>query len=1566
MDPERVEYLKTQVGRKTVPALRAEGYIRLDNLIAAGFKANELKASGYRLNRPVYDVFDKLGRRKDLIAAGFNEMDFDAIGISASDLKLAGLSCADLLRVGWSVSTLKLPQFYGEDVVNQTLKELAGAQHDISLAKKAVPVPMLKSAGFTIEEMKEAGFNAADLKSQGGWDSDEEKENVDEIYGAEEVWRELEVLGQTRSVPVSLKQIGDARNSYLEAVKTLMTNRDERRTLERQLEQVERRIEEAKKWVDRLRAEAKLKEDKERIEQLRNKRIEDEELVKERRKLLVDTIDKRIKHLKDQIKFQQKKSKAIRTDIRDKLDALNHPFGAISCYNHELIRKSYPLINLSPDARRQRIDEAERELGVPETVDFSSLKHPVEELQPAKPGSKKKKWVSSEESQYKRKPLEYLAFLEAKKEKVEWIISDHEAEIELLENVKEVAKNAKALWRPVASKAVYHTLLGLARYSTTEVRMPFTLSKSVVQSPLKWRRITGKIEFNLEIGASVGVGSGAVASAKVGLNIALSGSLAVEDDQRVRVRLSLKLIPNLEVNFYPGGLSVAKATAKFGFTITSQAMAFVDEKHFAHYIMFRIANIRNFQDNLMKYGARGMDYEHDPYSDTIRRITNNDLGGASAAKFYEQQRIYLTKTPVVKAHMPLSGKIKPTVDLGVTSSPVGLDGGISAQFKTSTYFEKEILALPDTSSARALQEKPFTGLKYWEYQADPDGDCAYHSLSFLFKYEGLSDSYRPVQELRNLAAQWIENLYERNQQGESPVWLIDQPLYQDLADYLDWIRSGRTDDTGQHRQWADSTVVAALAECFLCTIHIHQTGQHEVIVLSPNPRPDNPVIHLAFRGNNHYNPLIVKDTENPPVAADELPPTVQHAGDRPVSFNEKGVPLAQLNEATHRLDKRKPATASEVLARKRELQQKYTPRIITLGRMGNSASQGGKVNFESWVNVGLEITRSVINGHINPDNDGIYLNVKTKGSLLQRTFAAPADPPEPPETGDPMTRADLGGQTWAQSKPPDNLGLDKLAKALGPVELKTDFMSRYVEWNYVLEDKGLRKQYRRYAYTSGFSIGVSADVDVYPGVVAGLSFSFGVSKAVTMSESIGTNTLSYLLTVFNGLKLRPNGKKQWDAFCRKHAKSLRVLYRRIGHAKQKDNGNNDKKLPNAYKVARDYETLVRDNKHVWEKFEGSDWCCKKADESDQSFFIQSCLANVSALSASRRQRIKGKLRAKYNPVPGCIDDINDRFTTLFWRVSKVHTLYDERMNPFKRKLRYLIPAKGKISFKTRLGGGGIQLTEAPIIIGPKNKSEETWVRYKSAADIWLNPTLRRAEDALAFYRAGFQIDLAIKLPHSTPTVSLQPVGSVAADNDKDNDELIRQLFIDVALKAVGKRKGNLEDFAALVKLDSDLERIFRSWIMHLGGDSVIHRRFRPKKTVKAKNNYPEAAEGMELLPSDRELLVLDDDGMPMKLSPSQAEKNPISKSIDVSGVPSLRAKYGGEREKNQTVLDVRQKWILKANLLWDEWVCFKQEQLRAETGGAVNTLELILSKIQGPFPGYSDDNDYILTTLESM
>ena len=211
------------------------------------------------------------------------------------------------------------------------------------------------------------------------------------------------------------------------------------------------------------------------------------------------------------------------------------------------------------------------------------------------------------------------------------------------------------------------------------------------------------------------------------------------------------------------------------------------------------------------------------------------------------------------------------------------------------------------------------------------------------------------------------------------------------------------------------------------------------------------------------------------------------------------------------------------------------------------------------------VTRTVIEGHANPDNDGVYrnYNVSMTGGLAAKL--AQKSPEAATEVMDTVGQCIEQQAAAAPDADAPSL-LEQIKSVLGSLSVTKEFADALPsfsldvgvsgsvgrEWNLVdVEDNGYQLQYTR--AVGGLSAKAAASIPTsVPGLNVELGGSYGHTKA--QGERLGTHTITYLMTVYNGLSARdtfyeeaqskdPAAKQQWARYARAHRAEILEICR---------------------------------------------------------------------------------------------------------------------------------------------------------------------------------------------------------------------------------------------------------------------------------------------------------------------------------------------------------------------------------------------------------------------------------------
>lgn len=234
-----------------------------------------------------------------------------------------------------------------------------------------------------------------------------------------------------------------------------------------------------------------------------------------------------------------------------------------------------------------------------------------------------------------------------------------------------------------------------------------------------------------------------------------------------------------------------------------------------------------------------------------------------------------------------------------------------------------------------------------------------------------------------------------------------------------------------------------------------------------------------------------------------------------------------------------------------------------------SAERGGWSADAAW-------TR--IKNHANPDNDGHYLNLKVSLSKSAGTSLESLTPEERQEwlaeqqeklENGLDTSNDEEPESGVQDHPAKGFGSEKLGTLLEQAKVSlearvsagTKFTldlqrgrKHTLEWNYLWNyPEARRLQYSRTSVENSREVSASVEAGAAP-----VTLGFGVSKdqSTMQNEVLGTETVTYIQTVFDTLRLRDRrdvdvgraqeGLAQWKAYLAAHRAEIWTLLGKVG------------------------------------------------------------------------------------------------------------------------------------------------------------------------------------------------------------------------------------------------------------------------------------------------------------------------------------------------------------------------------------------------------------------------------------
>ena len=802
-----------------------EPYCDLDELWRYGFDARELREAGCSADELQH--YFGLG---ELIDAGFPHVELEAVGFDAADFHSAGSK-----------------------------------------------VPPLKGI-FTIEEMRDGGFGSAELTVTGGWDSQTERAAVEEAYSAQN-----DIMRDAEAGQVDLDRIRRVKDEFLEKSSNLYRFTLEKRQFRDDLISTDlgsrlfRGFFTRRKTLANLRAEVQniIKFDKKhfpasdvgmqrRIAHLEQMVVKIDEHVAEKARLreelstvkerLDDLIKLRVATLDKQIKGTWRHD-GLQKRIAPSLAELEGAYKKIDRTmregNYDLAVAGFPLRpDVGDQQRKDLLDQRRQRMGTPLDLDsIKAISDPYLEQQ-----------IIDGDT---LTDLSKLMHLDRKVELLTWSVKELKAEREGLKQLKDLKSKTASLWTFVNRiEKCFPSFKSLADSVTKVTRSSkLLLGKSGQKSKKHWtkqKRLTGSRDIALEVGLNFGpdlVG----ASITIGLSVVVTGTLTVEDDWRFRAAIDIQLVPNFKAKVGRGDANLAELSAKLGFTVKNAKYAFVDEKHFAYYMAFRIANIYILRKKLTAYGSRALNQHFGLYDDEVKDVLEKMYEGSEGR--LSEMEDYLSNRPVVKAVVP---KLNcPDIDFGFSSTVIPLEAGASANPYKRVVFRKSKLEIPKSNGAAAPAPAPARAVdvpELWEFEAAADGHCFFYSALFLLEWNNelwLDASYekRGFRTLRTEAVtQWRTLFLHRDEAG-----------YEAFKAHLDaeWededVREAFLEGMEEGSTYAEASMIYALADLYDAKIKVYaETGEvYEYTGRYFNAESD-PVLHFGhrFERGGHYWPLL--------------------------------------------------------------------------------------------------------------------------------------------------------------------------------------------------------------------------------------------------------------------------------------------------------------------------------------------------------------------------------------------------------------------------------------------------------------------------------------------------------------------------------------------------------------------------------------------------------------------------------------------------------------------------------------------------------------------------------------
>jgi hypothetical protein len=268
--------------------------------------------------------------------------------------------------------------------------------------------------------------------------------------------------------------------------------------------------------------------------------------------------------------------------------------------------------------------------------------------------------------------------------------------------------------------------------------------------------------------------------------------------------------------------------------------------------------------------------------------------------------------------------------------------------------------------------------------------------------------------------------------------------------------------------------------------------------------------------------------------------------------------------------------------------------------------------FESWGRTGSVKTRTAkytnsktgevtvtctdVQGDPIPDNDGEYIKLSFSGGAYGANSAfttpTPGEGSKPGaddtnlaaiiDTSDKMNPAALAKAAV------ESLGLKEFN--IGAFQdgtlLDANFVLGTSRWKRLgnwVEWPGYHLQYLRVSSTRKHSLELKGDTPVGAAGSLGLAY----AHTVALRERLGRSTLTYVVTIYNGLIEEQDGERAWAKFKKIEQSTLWHMFRQLAAAHADHQGKElnallkDASVPNLYKEARLLEDSIQANAEVW-------------------------------------------------------------------------------------------------------------------------------------------------------------------------------------------------------------------------------------------------------------------------------------------------------------------------------------------------------------------------------------------------
>ena len=208
------------------------------------------------------------------------------------------------------------------------------------------------------------------------------------------------------------------------------------------------------------------------------------------------------------------------------------------------------------------------------------------------------------------------------------------------------------------------------------------------------------------------------------------------------------------------------------------------------------------------------------------------------------------------------------------------------------------------------------------------------------------------------------------------------------------------------------------------------------------------------------------------------------------------------------------------------------------------------IKIPGAINATVDFTRTLITNHANPDNNGDYFNFKiTPGTAIpfSKDFLSKMAENIPTTQGFTLDNIGESIESNMESAAESSDFMETLGQpAEGNFALEFNYVSRRdpheKTFKEQVESGDYFLQYARFSTSVSKSAKHDAEMPILPGLSGKFGFEGSLERSSSLFEIAGTNTATYIQTIYDGLMNRGRrGQKQWNSYKKSEKETIKLL-----------------------------------------------------------------------------------------------------------------------------------------------------------------------------------------------------------------------------------------------------------------------------------------------------------------------------------------------------------------------------------------------------------------------------------------